>query len=120
MSEQEERMETTKTKEAYTAYEIAVAGALKFCNDNDVILKISEGFPFEVRFTVEAPLTLFEAETGDLIAPQIIVKIGIDTTVKTRADKAIPASLLKKLIKTAEGLALAFFCKTTEDVYDAE
>lgn len=117
MSTQEERLEP---KEARMAYEIAVAASQKMCDDNNVILKISEGFPFEVRFTVEAPLTLFEAETGDLIAPQIIVKIGIDTTVKTRADKAIPASLLKKLIKTEEGLALAFFCKTTEDVYDAE
>lgn len=104
--------------EAQSAYKVAVATVEKFCSDNNVIMRITEGFPFVVRFTVDAPLTLLEAESGELIAPQIIVTVGIDSTVKRRADKAISTSLLKKLIKNAEGLADLFFRQTAEALYE--
>lgn len=107
-----------KQGEAQNAYTVAVAAAEKFCEQNNVIMKITESFPFVVHFTVDAPLTLLEANSGELIAPQIIVTVGIDSTVKSRADKAIETALLKKLIKNAEGLANLFFCRTAESVYD--
>ena len=59
-------------------------------------MKITESFPFVVHFTIDAPLTLLEANSGELIAPQIIVTVGIDSTVKSRADKEIETALLKK------------------------
>lgn len=104
--------------EAQNAYTVAVAATEKFCEQNNVIMKITESFPFVVHFKVEAPLTLLEANSGELIAPQIIVTVGIDSTVKSRADKAIETSLLKRLIKNAEGLAHLFFCRTAESVYE--
>ncbi len=104
--------------EAQNAYTVAVAAAEKFCEQNNVIMKVTESFPFVVHFTVDAPLTLLEANSGELITPQIIVTVGIDSTVKSRADKAIETGLLKKLIKNAEGLAHLFFCRTAESVYE--
>lgn len=104
--------------EAQNAYTVAVAAAEKFCEQNNVIMKITESFPFIVHFTIDAPLTLLEAGSGELIAPQIIVTVGIDSTVKSRADKAIETALLKKLIKNAEGLAHLFFCRTAEALYE--
>ena len=104
--------------EAQNAYTVAVAATEKFCEQNNVIMKITESFPFVVHFTVDAPLTLLETNSGELIAPQIIVTVGIDSTVKSRADKAIETALLKKLIKNAEGLANLFFCRTAESVYE--
>lgn len=104
--------------EAQNAYTVAVAAAEKFCEKNNVIMKITESFPFVVHFTIDAPLTLLEAGSGELIAPQIIVTVGIDSTVKSRADKAIETSLLKKLIRHAEGLANLFFCRTAEALYE--
>lgn len=104
-------------REAQNAYKVAVASVEKICDENNVIMKISEGFPFVVSFTVDAPLTLLEAGSGELIAPQIIVTVGIDSTVKSRADKAISTAMLKKLIKNAEGLADLFFRQTAESVY---
>ena len=103
--------------EEQNAYTVAVAATEKFCEQNNVIMKITESFPFVVHFTIDAPLTLLEAGSGELIAPQIIVTVGIDSTVKSRADKAIETTLLKKLIKNAEGLAHLFFCRTEESVY---
>ena len=96
----------------------AYAAAEKFCKKNNVIMKITESFPFVVHFTIDAPLTLLEAGSGELIAPQIIVTVGIDSTVKSRADKAVETGLLKKLIRHAEGLAHLFFCRTAEAVYE--
>ena len=104
--------------EAQNAYTVAVAAAEKFCEQNNVIMKITESFPYIVHFTIDAPLTLLEAGSGELIAPQIIVTVGIDSTVKSRADKAIETALLKKLIKNAEGLAHLFFCRTAEVLYE--
>ena len=104
--------------EAQNAYTVAVAAAEKFCEQNNVIMKITESFPYIVHFTIDAPLTLLEANSGELIAPQIIVTVGIDSTVKSRADKAIETALLKKLTKNAEGLANLFFCRTAEALYE--
>lgn len=104
--------------EAQNAYTVAVAAAEKFCEQNNVIMKITESFPFVVHFTIDAPLTLLEAGSGELIAPQIIVTVGIDSTVKSRADKEVETALLKKLIRHAEGLAHLFFCRTAESVYE--
>ena len=104
--------------EAQNAYTVAVAAAEKFCEQNNVIMKITESFPYIVHFTIDAPLTLLEAGSGELIAPQIIVTVGIDSTVKSRADKAIETALLKKLTKNAEGLANLFFCRTAEALYE--
>lgn len=103
--------------EARCAYEVAMATVEKMCDENNVIMKITEGFPFVVSFTVDAPLTLLEAQSGELVAPKIIVTVGIDSTVKSRADKAISTAILKKLIKNAEGLADLFFRQTAEAVY---
>ena len=104
--------------EAQNAYTVAVAAAEKFCEKNNVIMKITESFPFVVHFTIDAPLTLLEAGSGELITPQIIVTVAIDSTVKSRADKAVETALLKKLIRHAEGLAHLFFCRTAEAVYE--
>lgn len=87
------------TGEAQNAYTVAVAATEKFCEQNNVIMKITESFPFVVHFTIDAPLTLLEANSGELIAPQIIVTVGIDSTVKSRADKAVETTLLKKTDK---------------------
>lgn len=104
--------------EAQNAYTVAVAAAEKFCIQNHVIMKITESFPFVVHFTIDAPLTLLEAGSGELVAPKIIVTVGIDSTVKIREDKAIETSLLKKLIRHAGGLAHLFFCRTAEALYE--
>lgn len=104
--------------EAQNAYTVAVAAAKKICEQNNVIMKITESFPYIVHFTIDAPLTLLEANSGEMIALKIIVTVGIDSTVKSRADKAIETELLKKLIKNAEGLANLFFCRTAEALYE--
>lgn len=103
--------------EAKQIYDAARTAWVAKCDKEGIIVRIKEGFPYEVRYTVNAPLTLLEQQTGELIAPQIIVTTDVETKVRTIANKEIEAGMLKKLISTAGALASMFFAKLAEEHY---
>lgn len=106
--------------EAKQIYEAAKAAWIAKCDKDGIIVRIEEGYPFKVRYTVNAPLTLLEAASGELISPQIIVNTGTETKVRTVANKEIEVALLKKMISTASELASMFFAMTAEQLYETK
>ena len=108
----------TRTGDAKVLYDTARAAWIAKCDKEGIIVRIEEGYPFKVRYTVNAPLSLLDAQTGELAAPQIIVITDTETKVRTVANKEIEASALKKMISTAQELAIMFFTKITEGYFE--
>ena len=108
----------TRTGDAKVLYDTARAAWIAKCDKEGIIVRIEEGYPFKVRYTVNAPLSLLDAQTGELAAPQIIVITDTETKVRTVANKEIEASALKKMISTAQELAIMYFTKCTEMLFE--
>ena len=97
---------------AQMAYSTAVEKLLKYCEEEtdfaDVNLQ-EEEYPFRVQFVYYAQPNLFRVadENGEI--HDLVIEVGLSTTIESHLDYEIDAKVFKKLIKLTEHAAFHYY-----------
>lgn len=99
-------------RESEVVYEAEQTAVRKICKENCFAVSFDERYPYAVVYRADPPITLLDgdadaAQNRELL--QLDVVIGADVAVTIKGSGTLPVAILRKLIKSAENCADAFF-----------
>ena len=105
-------------RESEVVYEAEQTAVRKICKENCFAVSFDERYPYAVVYRADPPITLLDGDADD--APnrellQLDVVIGADVAVTIKGSGTLPAAVMRKLIKSAESCADAFFRAKAEE-----
>lgn len=102
-------------------FELAQNDLIKFCEGTtDYICEVDTNrYPLTAVFVPNPQRTIFDSaidENGEV--GELVISAGLDTNVKSTLKFEMDATLLKKLIKSVEKIALLYYHAFREDAGD--
>lgn len=104
--------------ESRVVYEEEQTAVRKICKENCFAVSFDERYPYAVVYRADPPITLLDGQENDTPNKEILqldVVIGADVAVTIKGSGTLLAAVLRKLIKSAENCADAFFRARAEE-----
>lgn len=108
---------------AQMAYNTAVEKLLTYCEEETDFAHVNlqeEEYPFRVQFVYYAQPNLFRVadENGEI--HDLVIEVGLSTTIESQLNYEIDAKVFKKLIKLTERAAFHYYLAFREKVGSLE
>lgn len=100
-------------------FECAQNDLMKFCaGTTDYICEVNTAtYPLTAVFVPNPQRSIFDVDENGEIG-ELVISVGLDTSVKTTLKFEMDAALLKKLIKSVEKLAFLYYHAFREEAGD--
>lgn len=100
-------------------FECAQNDLMKFCaTTTDYICEVNtDTYPLTAVFVPNPQRSIFDVDENGEIG-ELVISVGLDTSVKTTLKFEMDAALLKKLIKSVEKLAFLYYHAFREEAGD--